>query len=167
MWSCSPIRRAVYGDPMMTRWRLIPRVEDASNLECVRIGSMELGSGGMGSKVNRLYCTSGGSRDVIPGNISGVSGLLDGEEIGTFRSRLWDPRLKLWCCTAAAPGQGDSRCRRGQSSAREGVYYRWVLRSRRRFVVEMRWSLSARTGRNWQGLSATEERSGEGKRSQE
>ena len=47
--------------------RLITRVEDLSELECVRIGAIgPLGSGGMGSKVNSArIATSGGVETII------------------------------------------------------------------------------------------------------
>ncbi len=91
--------------------RLITRVEDASNLECVRIGSIgTLGSGGMGSKVNSAcIATSGGVETVIArGTYPGVlRACLDGEEIGTrFAPRpLGLPDYKLWLLYGK-PSQG-------------------------------------------------------------
>ncbi|OFW61049.1 MAG: glutamate 5-kinase [Actinobacteria bacterium RBG_16_64_13] len=82
--------------------RLITRVEDASELECVRIGAIgPLGSGGMGSKVNSArIATSGGVETVIArgGRPDVLKDCLAGEEIGTrFPPRpLGLPDYKLW-----------------------------------------------------------------------
>jgi glutamate 5-kinase len=82
--------------------RLITRVDDLGDLECVQIGAMSsLGRGGMGSKVNSArIATSGGVETVIArGTRSGVlAACLAGEEIGTrFPPRpLGLPDYKLW-----------------------------------------------------------------------
>ncbi len=82
--------------------RLITRVDDLGELECVRIGAVgALGSGGMGSKINSArMATSGGVETVIArGNRLGVlAACLAGEEVGTrFASRpLGLPDYKLW-----------------------------------------------------------------------
>jgi glutamate 5-kinase len=82
--------------------RLITRVEDPSELECVRIGTIgPLGSGGMGSKVNSArIATSGGVETIIArGTRPGVLGeCLEGADVGTrFAPRpLGLPDYKLW-----------------------------------------------------------------------
>lgn len=82
--------------------RLITRVEDVCDLECVEIGAIgPLGSGGMGSKVNSAkIATSGGVETVIArGTRPGVlRESLEGKDVGTrFVSRpLGLPDYKLW-----------------------------------------------------------------------
>ena len=69
--------------------RLITRVDDPSELECVRIGAIgPLGSGGMGTKVNSArIATSGGVETIIArGTRPGVlKEGLEGAEVGPFR----------------------------------------------------------------------------------
>jgi len=82
--------------------RLITRVDDPSELECVRIGAIgPLGSGGMGTKVNSArIATSGGVETIIArGTRPGVlRECLEGAEVGTrFVPRpLGLPDYKLW-----------------------------------------------------------------------
>jgi glutamate 5-kinase len=82
--------------------RLITRVEDPGELECVRIGAIgPLGSGGMGSKVNSArIATSGGVETIIArGTRPGVlRECLEGADVGTrFVPRpLGLPDYKLW-----------------------------------------------------------------------
>jgi len=81
---------------------LITRVDDPSELECVRIGAIgPLGSGGMGSKINSArIATSGGVETVIArGTRPGVlRDCLQGAAVGTrFAARpLGLPDYKLW-----------------------------------------------------------------------
>lgn len=82
--------------------RLITRVDDVGELECVQIGAVSaLGRGGMGSKVNSArIATSGGVETVIAsGTRPGVlTACLAGEDAGTrFPPRpLGVPDYKLW-----------------------------------------------------------------------
>lgn len=82
--------------------RLIARVEDFGELECIRVGTGgPLGSGGMGSKINSArMATSGGIETVIArGDRAGVlKACLAGEEVGTrFPPRpLGLHDFKLW-----------------------------------------------------------------------
>jgi glutamate 5-kinase len=82
--------------------RLIARVDDLGELDCVKIGAIgALGSGGMGSKVNSArIATSGGVETVIArGTRAGVlRACVTGEEVGTrFAPRpLGLPDYKLW-----------------------------------------------------------------------
>jgi glutamate 5-kinase len=82
--------------------RLITRVEDPGELECVRVGAIgPLGSGGMASKINSArVATSGGVETIIArGDRPGVlHACLDGTDIGTrFPPRpLGLPDYKLW-----------------------------------------------------------------------
>ena len=82
--------------------RLITKVDDLGELECVQIGSVSaLGRGGMGSKVNSArIATSGGVETVIArGTRPGVlAACLAGEDVGTrFPPRpLGLPDYKLW-----------------------------------------------------------------------
>jgi len=91
--------------------RLITRVEDLSQLECVHIGATgALGSGGMGSKVNSArIATSGGVETIIArGTYPGVlQACVAGEEVGTrFAPRpLGLPDYKLWLLYGK-PAQG-------------------------------------------------------------
>ncbi len=82
--------------------RLIDTVDDPSQLECVRIGSIgSFGSGGMATKVNSArIATSGGVETVIArGTLPGVvTACVSGEQVGTrFSARpLGLPDYKLW-----------------------------------------------------------------------
>jgi glutamate 5-kinase len=82
--------------------RLIPKVDDAGQLECVQIGGKgAFGSGGMGSKINSArIATSGGVETIIAcGTRPGViTACLNGEEVGTrFSAKpLGLPDYKLW-----------------------------------------------------------------------
>lgn len=82
--------------------RLIHRVEEPGDLECVHIGATgQLGSGGMGSKVNSArIATSGGVETVIArGSRGGVlKDCLADEDVGTRFSAhpLGLPDYKLW-----------------------------------------------------------------------
>jgi glutamate 5-kinase len=82
--------------------RLITKVDDMNDLECVQIGAISaLGRGGMGSKINSArIATSGGVETVIArGTRPGVlSASLAGEDVGTrFPPRpLGLPDYKLW-----------------------------------------------------------------------
>jgi len=82
--------------------RLITKVDDLTDLQCVQIGALStLGRGGMASKINSArIATSGGVETVIAkGTRAGVLGAcLRGEEVGTrFPPRpLGLPDYKLW-----------------------------------------------------------------------
>jgi glutamate 5-kinase len=82
--------------------RLIARVEDLADLECVQIGTLSpLGRGGMTSKINSArIATSGGVETIIAsGTRTGVlTACVAGEEVGTrFPPRpLGLPDYKLW-----------------------------------------------------------------------
>ena len=107
--------------------RLITRVEDLSELECVQIGAIgPLGSGGMGSKVNSArIATSGGVETVIArGTRPGVlTACLAGEDVGTrFPPRpLGSARLQAVAAVRQAGArQGGRRRRGGPGSAGQG-----------------------------------------------
>ena len=91
--------------------RLITRIEDLKELECVRIGAIgPLGSGGMGSKVNSArIATSGGVETIIARGTRHdvLRECLAGEEIGTrfLPSPLGLPDYKLWLLYGK-PGRG-------------------------------------------------------------
>jgi glutamate 5-kinase len=82
--------------------RLIATVEDLSELECVRIGTIgPLGSGGMGSKVSSArVATSGGVETIIARGARPdvLKACVAGEQVGTrFPARpLGLPDYKLW-----------------------------------------------------------------------
>ncbi len=78
--------------------RLITRVDDLGELECVRIGAVgALGSGGMGSKINSArMATSGGGDGHCPGEPPGSAGRVSGRRGGRHPFRIaaaGSPRL--------------------------------------------------------------------------